>query len=368
MKRILILGTNAGQADIIDYLKTTGWEVHACAYKREGPGCNLAHYFHLVDTLDVKAVASLAEKIDAQLLYSVSSDSAIKTVTKVSEILGLPHFINSEIIELFDKKELLRQFLNENNICKVAYASFTANTDINTWIHFPCVVKPSDSQGQRGVQLIENKEDFANAIALAIKESKSGKAIVEEYFYGVEMSSNVVVQNRKLIVNEFTERYVHGKHYFGLPKGHAIPVRNVDLVTISMAKQMIEKMVSTLEIENAILYIQMVATSQGPKIIEVAPRLDGCHIWRLISFAKSYDLRAYAIDLLLNKQVIHKEINEGAYTLYFNQLPANKNFNREEFKIKNNKIVFEEYRYKNGDKIIPINGKLEVVGYYIIKE
>ena len=37
MKRVLILGTNAGQADIIDYLKRENWEVHACAYKREGP-------------------------------------------------------------------------------------------------------------------------------------------------------------------------------------------------------------------------------------------------------------------------------------------------------------------------------------------
>lgn len=368
MKRVLILGTNAGQADIIDYLKRENWEVHACAYKREGPGCDMAHYFHLVDTLNVEAVTLLAKNIDAQLVYSVSSDSAIKTVTKVSEILGLAHFINSEIIELFDKKELLRQFLNENNICQVAYTSFTSNSDINTWKHFPCVVKPSDSQGQRGVQLIENKEDFANAVALAIKESKSGKAIVEEYFYGIEMSSNVVVQNKKVIVNEFTERYVHGKHYFGLPKGHAIPVRNVEETTITAAKQMIEKMITALNMEDAILYVQMVATPQGVKIIEVAPRLDGCHIWRMIRFAKSYDLRAYAINLLLKNKIEHKVIDNGAFTLYFNQLPSGEKFERKNFKINNGKIVFEEYRYKDGEHIVPINGKLEVIGYYISKE
>lgn len=36
--KALILGTNAGQADIINYLKQNQWEVHACGYRREGPG------------------------------------------------------------------------------------------------------------------------------------------------------------------------------------------------------------------------------------------------------------------------------------------------------------------------------------------
>ena len=46
--KALILGTNAGQADIISYLKQKGWEVHACGYRQEGPGCDLAvSYTHL---------------------------------------------------------------------------------------------------------------------------------------------------------------------------------------------------------------------------------------------------------------------------------------------------------------------------------
>ena len=75
--------------------------------------------------------------------------------------------------------------------------------------YFPCVVKPFDSQGQRGVQLIENKEDFVNA-ALAIKESKSGNIIVFLWNRNVvERSSKI-----KVIVNGFTERHVHGVTYF----------------------------------------------------------------------------------------------------------------------------------------------------------
>ena len=75
--KALILGTNAGQADIISYLKQKGWEVHACGYRQEGPGCDLADEFHLADTLDVGAVKELTKDIKPDIIYSVSSDSAI---------------------------------------------------------------------------------------------------------------------------------------------------------------------------------------------------------------------------------------------------------------------------------------------------
>lgn len=367
MKKALILGTNAGQADIIEYLKEIGWEVHACGYKREGPGCDLADQFHLVNTIDIDAVVFLAKRIQADVVYSVSSDSAIKSATKVSEVLGLPFLVNSAIIELFDKKELLRKFLNEKQICSVAYTSVSDISDLQSWDVFPCVVKPSDSQGQRGVRLIENKKDFFDAVTQAIAVSQSKRAIIEEYFSGTEMSSNVIVQKGKIVVNEFTERYIHGKHFFGLPKGHAIPVRNIASEGIAVAKQMIEDMVDVLQLKEAVLYVQMVATPSGPKIIEVAPRLDGCHIWRMIRFAKGYDLRAYAINALLGINIEHKEEDRGLFTLLFNQIASGEHFHRDAFQQTEKQAVYQEYRYSEGDEIVPINGKLEVVGYYVLQ-
>ncbi len=365
--KALILGTNAGQADIIRYLKSNNWEVHACSHKQEGPGCLLADQFHLVNIIDVEEVSTLANKIKVDLVYSVSSDLAIKTVTTVSEKLKLPHFLNSEIIELFDKKELLRQFLNEKDICKVAYTSYTNLEDASSWNIFPCVVKPTDSQGQRGVQLIEDPNKYMKAVEEAIASSKSRTAIVEEYFQGVEFSSNIVVQSGELIVNEFTERYVHGKEYFGLPKGHGIPVRNIRAELLEEATSMISRMIMQLEIQDAILYVQMVATDKGVRIIEVAPRLDGCHIWRLIKTARGFDLRQYAIDALMGKKISHASSDRGNYSLYFDQIKAGLVFNKSLLPPTEN-ASFHEYRYVDGEEVVKINGRLEVVGYYIVKD
>lgn len=367
MKKALILGTNAGQADIIRFLKEQGWEVHACGYRREGPGCDLADEFHLVNTIDVDAVTELAKTISPDIVYSVSSDSAIKSVTKVSERLGLPHYLNSEIIDLFDKKESLRRFLNENDISKVEFTTYKSVEEADSWTTFPCVVKPSDSQGQRGVVLIYKKEDFKEAIENAIKWSNTKTAIVEEYLEGVEFSTHLIVQDYKILVNEFTERYVHGVKYFGLPKGHGIPVRNITKEAIDQARVMVEKLVTALHLKDALLYVQMVATKKGPRIIEIAPRLDGCHIWRLLSIARGYDLRDYAIKGLLGEKIVHNPTDKGAYSLYFYQQPFGTPFKRSDWN-NNQQVEFQEFRYNDGEEIVRINGRLEVVGYYVAKD
>lgn len=366
MKKALILGTNAGQADIIEYLKETGWQVHACGHKKEGPGCALAHKFHLVDTLDSSAVTDLAKSLDISMVYSVSSDSAIRSVTKVAEDLNLPVLLNSDMIDLFHHKEQLRAFLNKNNISNVAYTVLTGVEQLKDWHQLPCVVKPSDSQGQRGVRLVYEIQELHEAVSQALKHSKTNTVIVEEYLEGVEFSTNMIVQEGNIVVNEFTERLVFGPKYFGLPEGHSIPVRNIPPETLKEADKMVNQLVKALNVADAVLYIQMKATKQGPKIIEVAPRLDGCHIWRLIKLARGYDLRQYAIDCLTGVKIEHSidETTTNNLTLKFHHLPTGTSFSSNKLRLPND-CNYNEYRYKEGETIQPINGRLEVVGYYI---
>ena len=369
MRKALILGTNAGQADIIEYLKENNWEVHACGYKEEGPGCDLADKFHLVNTPDVDAVTELAKRIKADIVYSVSSDTNIRSATKVSERLGLPILLGSEIIDLFHYKDQFRNFLNENNINSVEYIKVKSIEDLKNWNTFPCVVKPTDSQGQRGVQLINNTEELNSAVEFAITQSNSKTAIVEEFLTGVEVSTNIIVQNGKILINEFTERLVFDKEFFGLPKGHSIPVRKVETKVIDEAISITENLISTLKIQNAVLYVQMKITEKGPKIIEVAPRLDGCHIWRLLRTAKGYDLRKMAIDLLINNEIKIENVSNtnSKYTLAFHHLQTGSKFEVSKLH-KIDDTIFNEYRYHNNEEVKAINGSLEVVGYYINKK
>ena len=235
------------------------------------------------------------------------------------------------------------------------------------WDIFPCVVKPTDSQGQRGVKLIEEKSQLNDSLAKAIEVSVSKTAIIEEYLDGVEFSVNVIVQSGEIIVNEFSDRLVFGNESFGLPKGHQIPALTINDTHKEIANSYISKIVEKLKIVNGVLYLQLKLKDGVPKIIEIAPRLDGCHIWRLIKHVRGFDLREYVINILTNetnKKVVSKEIDFKAGVLEFHHIKTNEKFETSKLNILSD-VVYNEFRYSDGDDIVPINGRLEVVGYYI---
>lgn len=370
-KKALILGTNAGQADIIRYLKAKGWETHVCGYKQEGPGCDLADYFHLVNIVDIESVKNLASEIKADIVYSVSSDLAITAATKVSEMLNLPHLLNSEIIDLFNNKNDFRDFLNKNNIGYTRYSVANRGDNLSElhWDEYPCVVKPVDSQGQRGVSLVRDSKELIKAVQNAFDSTSCSRVIIEEFLDGAEFSTNVVIQGGEILLNEFSDRIVFDEGYFGLPKGHRIPATYINEEQLEISKSYVREIVKKLNITDAVLYIQMKLKGNEPRVIEIAPRLDGCHIWRLIKYSRGVDLRELAIKCLLREKIdmSHYTPQTENKVLEFYHIPTEKCFDIELLDIKEN-TLFTEFRYENGDKITPINGKLEVVGYSVYNE
>lgn len=365
MKRlVLILGTNAGQADIIDYFIKEDWIVHTCGIDPSSIGAKLSNKFHHKDFSNMVALRRLVEKLKPDLVYSVSSDLAVNASTLISIEKNLPFLLSELLIERYDKKQKLRQWLNENSISEVKFECVDSQYDHKKWSVFPCIVKPTNSQGQRGLSIVNSKKYLKGAIDYACRNSKCNEAIIEEYLDGVEASSHVVVQNGEILLNELSERYVHNLPHIGIPKGHAIPIRNVNDTDIHLASNLIEEFVNAQNIDKGILYIQFKFTQMGPKIIEVAPRLDGCHIWRMFKYARGYDLREVVVDLLLGNEVRIEPTDLTPYELRFIQEVPGRPFN---ISTDLDNVTYKEFRYRTGEIVQPINGKLDVAGYYIKK-
>jgi len=365
----LVLGANAGQADLIRYLGERGWNVTACAHRPGGAGAKLANEFRLQNITDVAGVTALAREIGAELIYSVSSDIAVPAVVEASAALGLPYYFDRALVALLDDKAALRAKLNAANLSVVPYVRAHAIEDCAAWSTYPCMVKPADSQGQRGVAKVLAVEDFEPALENAIALSPTRTAIVEAWLDGVEISYNVLVAGGQVIVNEVSERLIHGDHLVGVPRGHLIPPVEVDAEVCIQGAELVEAVTTLLGIRDGALYFQMKATSDGPRIIEIAPRLDGCHIWRLMKLARGVDFLDLSVRRLLGEDVVADAIGvpaDGVYELMFQQAQPGAVFRSGDFP-KPADSLYHEYRYDDGETILPINGRLEVVGYYIRK-
>lgn len=365
----LVLGANAGQADLIRYLGEQGWTVTACAHRPGGAGAKLAHDFRLQDITDVKGVTALARELGVDLVYSVSSDIAVPAVVGASAALGLPHYFDPALVALLDDKAALRAQLNANNLSVVPFVKARSMEDCAGWTSYPCMVKPADAQGQRGVAKVLSPEGFEAALANAISLSPSGTAIVEAWLEGVEISYNVLVADGRVVVNEVSERLVHGDHLVGVPRGHLIPPVAVDAEVCAQGAALVEAVTAMLKVRDGTLYFQMKVTPEGPRIIEIAPRLDGCHIWRLMKLAREVDFLDLAVRRLEGEEVAAAAAGvpaKGVYELMFQQAAPGSIFQASDFP-KPDDALYHEYRYEDGETILPINGRLEVVGYYVRK-
>ena len=161
-QKILILGIGNAQIDALRYCKEQGYEVHALSYKKEGLGLKFADYFELINITDKEQVANYCVKNSIDSIYSIGSDIAMPIIGNVAEKLGLTYLVNESTAKILNNKVELRKHLNLHKISELLYIEAGTIEGLHDWNIFPAILKPVDSQGQRGVYEIYSKQDISN--------------------------------------------------------------------------------------------------------------------------------------------------------------------------------------------------------------
>ena len=135
--------------------------------------------------------------------------------------------------------------------------------------------------------------------------------------------------------------------------------------TVDLAERIAKK----IGIDNGPCYFQIKLRGESePVILEVTPRLDGCHMWNLIKHYCGADLLdACFRHLLEGESVLDDEyvMPDEEYSLEFMSKPPNTSFSREDFDTSD--AEFACYYYDDGDRVLRINGYIEKCGYMIKK-
>lgn len=367
----LILGTLHGQAEIMDRLHEHGWTVHACGHRREGPGVDAADEFHLADIVDADQITELARRLDVDLVYSVGSDIAMPTIAIVSERLGLPMFHSSTITEVLHRKVLLRQFLFDHDLSPVAFATVRDARDLTSFDSYPAIVKPSDSQGQRGITIVGSPSEAEAALPAAIDASLTSTAVIEELLVGPEISIHVFVVDGAVEFLLPSDRVVWDGPTVGVPAAHVLPA---DITSDERGRvvALIDAFVAALDVETGPLYLQMKMTAEGPRIIEVAPRLDGCHLWRLVESYTGFNIADRCFELLNGEPwtpVPDWEQYPGQRLEFFLDNPTAP-LRRAKWDASDvpGDVIYEEFQVDEGETPRTINPVVARFGYRIVRD
>lgn len=366
-KRILILGAGNAQIDAIEYCKTKGYKVVGCSYTTVDCGIPHLDYFEQVDIKSIDGVAMLARKYDVAAIYSVGSDIAMPTVMQVSEMLGLPHFISYETAETCHSKAKMRHALGKNFEGNASFITASSLTEALEYKDFPAMMKPVDSQGQRGCFKVESSEDIIKHFEDSLSYSFEGNVIIEEFINGPEVSVNAYMQEGQMKFAIVSDRYAFDKYPGGIIKEHRLPSSFASVKARRKCEDLAARVALKIGINDGPAYFQIkLRNGEEPMLLEVTPRLDGCHMWNLIKHYCGADLLDACFRHLLKGEAVLNDnysFPPEEYSLLFMSKEPNSRFDRTEFDTDGAEHIC--YYYENGDRVLKINGYVEKCGYII---
>jgi len=279
--------------------------------------------------------------------------------------LGQEEWFPLEAARLARHKPSLRRFLGEQGLGPVAYARVRSMADLDGWERYPVVVKPADAAGQRGVFAAASRDEVAAGLERTLSFSSMREAIVEEWLPGPEVSANAFALDGRLVVCEVSDRLTLEGYPGGLPRAHVLPSQAASPEEVAAVAALLGRLATALGIRRGPLYAQLKLTPAGPRLIEVSPRLDGCHLWLLVRAVTGVDLLAATAVLLGGGR---PDLGCGgpgrpaALTMLHRQPGA---VFRHEDDVVPPDAIARGYHYRPGEEVRPVNGLMETVGYYL---
>src|SRR6056297_4270373 len=259
--KLLIVGGGQGQLRAIRRAQQAGIRTVVSDMNPDAPGAAIADAFARADTFDLDATADAARRHGADGIATLGTDQPVLTVTRAAEQLGLPHSLSVEQALALTNKRYMKRWLDECGLPHSPYRIVGPGVQLEELegLRPPLVLKPVDSQGQRGVVRLESAAQVVEYLPESLSYSREGYAVVEEFYPGQEITFSGWVRDGRMYPLTITDRLTKPFYpHIGVCIAHTYPSRcfaehGAKIVDIS------RRIVEGFGIRQGPLYFQMLS-------------------------------------------------------------------------------------------------------------
>lgn len=277
---VMILGAGLMQRPSIEAAMELGYRTLVVDGNPKALCAGYADRFEPVDLKDREGLLSLAKSMGTSLagVFTAGTDFSA-SVSYVAENCGLPGHSFQAALNASDKIRMRKCFeksaVPSPSFSKIHRTQIAALLETNVLgkIDFPKVVKPSDNMGARGCRLVRRREEFLSAVEDAVRNSRTGTAIFEDYMEGPEFSIDAVVYRDSVTITGFADRHIFYEPYF-IEMGHTMPT-SVDEKKRRELILTFVRGIKSLGLTEGVAKADIKYTKNGPMIGEIAARLSG---------------------------------------------------------------------------------------------
>lgn len=300
--KILVIAGGVPQVELLKQLHGRGIQTVLADGNPNAVARPYADAFYCVNIFDIDAVKQIAvdEKVDC--LLTVCADQVLLVVAEVSELFGLPCYIDYQTAQNVSDKIRMKRIFKASGVPTTDYVE-TDHLDMEAISHlrYPLVVKPVDAYSSKGVRKAENEDELRQFYADAQKISRSGGVIVEEFFQGDEISVDAfVVDGKATVLTVSNSEKLRYDNRFVIFRGR-YPAK-VSETVMAKIRDIAQKIADGFGLNNAPLLIQLLNNGDDVSVLEFCARTGGNMKWLLIKYASGVDVITATIDITLGKK------------------------------------------------------------------
>ena len=309
---VWVVGGGHMQVPMIETIKKAGYKSIVTDINPQAPGSAIADQFVQISTYDVSAHLDLAESMTEKpvAVLTVGADVG-PTVSAIADILGLPAAPYDVAVKARNKLAMRRTVGSSILFMEIDANGFSPHSQWKNLCRagginpYPCVLKPLELSGSRGVIKVSSPWEWEGALKVARLAGNTRKRtmIVEQFLDAeFEVSLDFFVYNNDLHFANGAYRIFRG---FGIEIGHVNPYTPTE----EMLK-LAWNAASKLEVSHGPFKVDFIVDKKlGPVIVECATRLSGGFDHMTTApLATGKDITGAMLDVALGKPFDVKKI------------------------------------------------------------
>lgn len=227
MKRVLVIGGGTYQVPLIKRIRELGHEAYCVDKSDNAPGFKEANGYRCIDILDWKECLQYAKELKIDGVATYGATITLPTVSHIGTSLNLPA-LPLKTSEIAGNKYQIKKILTEKGCNTIG--DLVAFHNMEEALNYspegyPCVVKPSDGSGSKGVSVVTTKEELESALRYGFESARFGEIYIERFVDGEEFSVEAFADHGVIciyaIVKTVFER--EGTSNSGISYGHYTP-------------------------------------------------------------------------------------------------------------------------------------------------
>lgn len=201
MKKILVVGAGEYQVPLIRRARQLGHKVYCVDYKSNAVGFAECNGYQCIDVMNMDACLEYARQLGIDAVMTYGATLPLPTVAYIGEKLGLPT-LPVKTAEISRSKYKIKKKLYDSGLNIAGkFCEFTSREDAEHYdFEYPCVIKPSDGSGSKGVSVVYSEAEIDKALEYAFFNARYGEVYVEGFIPGEEYSVEVFVDKGEVYV------------------------------------------------------------------------------------------------------------------------------------------------------------------------